>query len=64
MTTTDIAEILARRHAAAEAISLRTVVYEIRATDRLAALDAAITICPVCDQRVIRPHPHAMEASA
>ena len=32
--------------------------------DRLARLDAAITICPVCDQRVIRPHRHAMEASA
>ncbi len=32
--------------------------------DRLARLDAAITICPVCDMRVIRPHRHAMEASA
>lgn len=32
--------------------------------DRLARADAAITICPVCDERVIEKHRHAMEASA
>ena len=32
--------------------------------DRLERLDAAITICPVCDMRVIRPHQHAREMSA
>lgn len=26
--------------------------------------DAQITRCPVCDDRVIRPHPHAMGAKA
>lgn len=57
---TDVATVLLHyRLAALKAERERAARWE-----RLARLDAAITICPVCDQRVIRPHRHAMEMSA
>lgn len=58
--STDVATILLRYRLA----ELKAEREHQRHWDRLARLDAAITICPVCDQRVIRPHQHAMEASA
>ena len=58
--TTDVAAVLLHYRLAA----LKAEREHAQRWERLARLDAAITICPVCDMRVIRPHPHAMEASA
>ena len=57
---TDIATVLLHYRLAA----IKAERERAKTWDRLARLDAAITICPVCDERVIRPHRHAMEASA
>ena len=58
--TTDVATVLLHYRL----VALRAEREHAARWDRLARLDAAITICPVCDMRVIRPHQHAMEASA
>ncbi|MDA8440099.1 MAG: hypothetical protein M0Z51_14745 [Propionibacterium sp.] len=58
--TTDLATVLLHYRLAA----IKAEREHAKTWDRLARLDAAITICPVCDMRVIRPHRHAMEASA
>lgn len=57
---TDVATVLLHYRLAA----IRAEREHAQRWDRLAALDAAITICPVCDMRVIRPHRHAREMSA
>ncbi len=58
--TTDVATVLLHYRL----VALRAEREHAARWDRLARLDAKITICPVCDMRVIRPHRHAMEASA